>query len=103
MSKKLSDYIPIFADQGIDYVAAAPAAGVATQYQVVEASGVGGVSMTITLEHEMANANYAVVANDDLGNATPVGGKTVTTFQAIPGVTPCTLNLIIVGQLKGQK
>jgi hypothetical protein len=101
MAKKLSDYIPIFADQGIDYVAAAPAAGVATQYQVVSVSG---ASQTVTLANQMANADYAVMLTDDKGTTTAYADtKTVTSFSAKGLANPSTLNVIVVGQLKGQK
>ncbi|MBO75991.1 MAG: hypothetical protein CME17_01050 [Gemmatimonadetes bacterium] len=103
MAKKLSDYIPIFADQGIDYVSAAPAAGVATQYQVIAASGVG--TNTITLEHQMANTDYAVCISQEDGNNAYLesASKTVTGFNVNDGWSAASISIVVIGQLKGQK
>ena len=101
MAKKLSDYIPIFADQGIDYVSAANAAGIATQYQVVSISG---ATQTITLATQMADTDYAVSLTDNKGSTTVYADtKTVTSFSAKGLANPSTLNVIVVGQLEGQK
>jgi len=102
MAKKISDYIPILKDQGIDYVAAAPVAGVSTQYQVVNISG---NPQTIELEHDMADTNYAVVVDVSVGNSQQIDNKTTTSFRYTPGASGYIgeLNVIIVGQLKGQK
>jgi len=103
MAKKLSDYIPIFADQGIDYVSAAPAAGVATQYQVIAASGLG--TNTITLEHQMANTDYAVLVDDTDQNGSYLesGTKTVTGFDVNDNGGAVSISIVVIGQLKGQK
>ena len=100
MSKKISDYVPIFKDQGIDYVAAADAAGVATQYQVVTISG---DPHTITLAKEMANTDYAaVLASDGASLTIDDAQKTTTTFQIAGGFAGVTVaNVIVIGQLKG--
>jgi hypothetical protein len=100
MAKKLSDYIPILKDQGIDYIAAAPAAGVATQYQVITISGAPQI---VTLDHEMANASYAVCGSDVSGGVLTIGTKTVSTVEITTSSGTAECNLIIVGQLKGQK
>lgn len=102
MAKKISDYIPILKDQGIDYIAAAPAPGVATQYQVVNISG---SPQTIELGHEMADTTYAVVVDVSVGNSQQISNKTTASFDYTPGAPGYTgeLNVIIVGQLKGQK
>lgn len=101
MSKKISDYVPIFKDQGIDYVAAADAAGVATQYQVVTISG---DPHTVTLAKEMANTDYAAVATAD--NSTPFidsAAKTTSSFQITGCIASDVVNVIVIGQLKGQE
>jgi hypothetical protein len=101
MSKKLSDYIPIFADQGIDYVAAAPAAGVSTQAQEVVVSG---ATHTVTLASQMANNTYTAIATNgtDGGSAVTIGTKTTTTVVIKNGSADDNVNLVVVGQLKGQ-
>ena len=110
MAKKLSDYIPILKDQGIDYIAAAPAAGVSTQYKIVDFSS--GTPQVIELDHEMADTNYAVTACTDTATPIAVGftgwpdlteGKTVSAFAADDMGAGGIVNFIIVGQLKGQK
>ena len=101
MSKKLSDYIPIFADQGIDYVAAAPAAGVSTQAQEVVISG---ATHTVTLASQMANNTYVALATNGTngGSAVTIGTKTTTTVEIKGGSASDKINLVIVGQLNGQ-
>jgi hypothetical protein len=101
MSKKLSDYIPIFADQGIDYVAAAPTAGVSAAGQEVIVSGSPHV---MKLDHQMANDTYtAVVTAGTAGMGTlVVTAKTTTTVEVEGGANGEKVNLVVVGQLKGQ-
>ena len=106
MAKKLSDYIPIFADQGIDYVSAAPAAGVATYVQTVTPSG--GASWdgaTVTLDHQMADTNYAVLTDQEERPLLVIGNKTVTSFETDDNgaAGTGTVSFVIVGQLQGQK
>lgn len=99
MSKKISDYVPIFKDQGIDYVAAADAAGVGTQYQVV---AISGNPHTVTLAKEMANSDYVAVVTANAQNAVSVSNKSTTTFE-IGGLGGGVANVIVIGQLKGQE
>jgi hypothetical protein len=106
MAKKLSDYIPILKDQGIDYVAAAPAAGVGTYVQTITPSG--GASWngsTVTLDHTMADTNYAVLTDQAERPMITIYDKTATSFVTDDNgyAGTGTVSFVIVGQLKGLK
>lgn len=103
MARKLSDYIPILAAEGIDYVNAADAAGVGTQYQVVTVSG---NPQTVTLAKQMANTDYAVLVYDPSGTVnmdTDLNNKTVSSISLVDGGASEVVNVIVIGQLKDQK
>ena len=100
MAKKISDYVPILKDQGIDYVTAAGVAGLGFQCQTVTVSG---SPATITLSTEMADTSYCAIAQGE-GNALSVdeGTKTVSGFDVLGGSGEVA-NIIVIGQLKGQQ
>jgi hypothetical protein len=101
MARKLSDYIPILAAEGIDYVAAADAAGVGSQYQLVTVSG---GTQAVTLAKQMANVSYAVLVTEETGAVTVAeSSKTVTGFDLIGGGAGEIANVLVIGQLNGQK
>ena len=101
MSKKISDYVPIFKDQGIDYVAAADAAGVGTQHQVVVVSG---SAHTITLAKEMASTSYtAVASSNEAARPAAIGTKEVSSVVVTGLNAGDEVNIIVIGQLKGQE
>lgn len=103
--KKISDYVPPFKDQGIDYVAAANAAGVGIQAALVTQSG--AAPLVVDLEaiglKKMADTNYVVISQVE-GAAVTVdeSTKTVDGFNVLGGSDTEVHNLLVIGRLQGQ-
>jgi hypothetical protein len=101
LAKDAWDHLPYLKDQGIPNVVGTPGRGVSIQsFQTTMPAG--GV---IPLPQSMANAGYQVlVHNHDGANhgTAPTATRRVTQFTLV-GPTPGELlDVMVVGQLKGQ-
>lgn len=100
--RKLSDYVPILADQEIDYVAIAQTDNVVTFGLEGTTAAQADGNVELTLPYEMANTDYRVA----IGNRTDadvvlrVEAKTTTTvtIQHTAGTAAITFDLVVVGQ-----
>lgn len=104
MAKKISDYVPVLDDEGMDYLVGANASGMSMQSGVISALGVGG---TIQLESEMADTNYIVLLSNATSGVTRAishAAKTVTQFNyGGQGTDGDSLGWVVIGRLKNQK
>ena len=100
-AKKLSDYQPELKDQGMDYLAAAGAAGVAIQSGTFTSDGTPD---TVTLGKEMANATYTILLQGEtVARVTVDESETsATTFVVLGAANTEVVHWLVVGQLKGQ-
>lgn len=104
--KKISDYLPPLKDQGIDYIAAANAAGVGMQSKQITQSGVA--PLVVDLEAEglspMEDTNYVVIAQGETVARVTVDQSTITKtgFNVLGGADTEVVHLLIIGRLAGQ-
>lgn len=105
--KKFSDYDPIFREHGIDYPAAAGIPGVGVQSLAFTMVTGGIVNFAAQGLADMANTTYQVVVNNQTdATATgivTIGTKTTTGFVITGSTNDDVLDIIIVGQIAGQK
>ena len=100
--KKISNYLPPLRDQGMDYLAAANAAGVSIQHG---SAILDGNAQTITLVSEMANATFTVLMTNETASARvpAITAKTTTTFVLDnAGTNLDVLGYAVIGQISGQ-
>jgi uncharacterized protein YgbK (DUF1537 family) len=106
-AKKLSDSISPLKEQGMDYLAAAAAAGCSISTAVV--TQVGASPFTVVLEDvpglgDMENTDYLVVlqsAAGKLGTA-DLTSKAVGSFDITGGLDADVYEVAVIGRLKDQ-
>jgi len=101
--KKVSDYVPILDDLGIDYVVASNKNGVGVQNLRVAMPADGIIVFADNGLSDMANDTYCALVQNQTDIADPA--TVVTAVDKITITGPDTgdiLNIVIVGTLKGQ-
>ena len=103
--EKFKDYDPVFDKHGIDYVCAAGTPGVGVQgLTYIMVSG-GVIVFAAQGMANMASASYQVLVQNqtDIADPATVGSKTTTGFVITGPDVDDVLDIIIVGQIAGQK
>jgi hypothetical protein len=105
-AKKASDYIPYCADQGMEYLAGAGAAGMTVQAKQV--TQVGAAPFSVDLEAQgmmpMANASYVVIVQGETASRVTVDQSTIAVggFDVLGGADTEVLHLVVIGTVAGQ-
>lgn len=103
--KKLSDHVPALKDQGMDYLAAANAAGVGIQcYRVAQ---VGASPFTFTFAtyglKNMADGTYNVIVQGPNGDErADYATRTPTSVQITGGAAAEQLIVLVIGRFANQ-
>lgn len=105
--KKFSDYDPMFREHGINYPAAAGIPGVGVQSLSFTMVTGGAVVFAAQGLANMANATYQVIVHNQTDIAATglvtVGSKTTNGFVITGSTNGDVLDIVIVGQIAGQK
>lgn len=103
--KNADTAIPILKDQGIPNICGAYAKGVSAQYAILSsAGGAEAVTFAGLGLSDMANATYVVLVQNqtDVADEAAVTAKTAQGFTVTGPDAADVLDILIVGQLKGQ-
>lgn len=103
--KKISGSVPVFKDQGIDYVTAAAKAGEAVQHCSVTQSGASPYAVTFAGMglKPMADATYDVlVCGPTAGTTVDYSTRTVTGFSITGGTAADRITVMVIGRLANQ-
>ena len=104
--RKLSKFIPPLQEQGMDYLAAAAAAGVSIQAKQVTQSGASPFS--VVLEDagmkNMEDDEYVVIVQGETAARVTVDQSSLTKvgFDILGGADTEVLHVLVVGRLSGQ-
>ena len=104
--KKISDYVPILADQGMDYLAAAVKAGVTIQTKKITQPGAAPLVVDLVAEGltAMADTDYVVLVQGETVARVTVDESSVTTagFDVLGGAITEVVHLVVIGRVAGQ-
>lgn len=106
-AKDLKDYMPILADQGMPNLVGAYARGVSMQYFQAAMPADGVITFSSAGVSDMESATYGVLIHnhsDAAASGTCLNNARTATQITVTGPTEAdVLDVIIVGQLKGQQ
>jgi hypothetical protein len=103
--EKFKDYDPVFDKHGIDYVCAAGTPGVGVQGLTYTMVSGGAIVFAAQGMVNMASASYQVFVQNqtDIADPATVGSKTTTGFVITGPDVDDVLDIVIIGQIAGQK
>jgi hypothetical protein len=103
--EKFKDYDPVFNKHGIDYVCASNSPGIGIQGLTYTMVSGGVITFLAQGLSNMATASYQVLVQNhtDIADPATVGTKTATGFVITGPDVDDVLDIIVVGQLDGQK
>lgn len=104
-AKKLSNYIPILKDQGIDYATAAGKAGDGMQHIRVAQSGASPYAFVFADNglQDMADTEYDVIVQGPNGDErADYSSRATTGFDITGGADTEDLIVLVMGRIKGQ-
>ena len=103
--KKFKDYDPVMDEHGIEYVCAAGVAGTGVQSKTFTMVAGGVFNFAAQGLADMENATYQVICQNqtDAADEATIGSKTTAQFTITGPDNDDVLDLVIVGQIAGQK